>query len=206
MKLVGAIIIIALGIMLPLIKFYQRSNWTKKQRVINILLFSFLCFLIHAPLHEFCHFISGKLMRVDILDYQFFSRLSFTNFQSAYVSFGEWTTRQSFIITIAPYTKDIIFAFAGFLILKRKQINSSFLVGLIFSIGLLLSAFNIFENLLGYLNGVGDWNRLSKAIGHFWTLFIGITTLGTTLFLTYRIFQLYKGFPEKTNSDTDKEV
>ena len=200
MKLVGMIFFIALTITLPLMKFYQRTNWTKKQSIINILLLSFLCFLIHAPLHEFCHFISAKLMNVEIIDYQFFSRLSFKNFQSAYVSFSSPTANQFFIIAIAPYLKDIIFAFVSFLILKRKQIKSSFLVGLIFSIGLLLSAFNIFENLLlGYPNKIGDWYGLSKAIGHFWTWIIGIIMLGSTLFLICRIFIIYKNFPENIN-------
>jgi hypothetical protein len=211
MKLIGMIFLIALSIMLPLIKFYQRSNWVNTQKLINILLFSFLCFLIHAPLHEFCHFISGKLMSIDIIDYQFFSKLSFKNFQSAYISFsGSTSTNQWLMITMSPYIKDIIFALVSFLILKRKQIKSSFLVGLIFSTGLLLSAFNIFENLLGYINKFGDWNTLSKTMGHFWTWVIGIIMLGSTLFLIYRIFMIYKGFPEKINleavPDTNKEV
>jgi len=211
MKLVGMIFVIALTITLPLMKFYQRTNWTKKQSIINILLLSFLCFLIHAPLHEFCHFIGAKLMNVEIIDYQFFSKLSFKNFQSAYITTSSRTANQAFIIRMAPYIKDITFAFVSFLILKRKQINSSFLVGLIFSIGLLLSAFNIFENLLlGYPHKIGDWYELSKTIGHFWTWIIGIIMLGTILFLIYRIFKIYKGFPEKMNlevvSDTNKGV
>ena len=210
MKLIGMIFLIAFTITLPLMKFYQRSNWAKKQSIINVLLLSFLCFLIHAPLHEFCHLITAKLMNVEIIDYQFFSRLSFKNFQNAYVSYSSLTANQSFIIVTAPYLKDIIFAFVSFLILKRKKIKSSFLVGLIFSIGLLLSAFNIFENLLGYINQFGDWNRLSKTMGHFWTWIIGIVMLGTILFLIYRIFIIYKGFPEKRNlevaPDMNKEV
>jgi hypothetical protein len=211
MKLTGMIFLTAFSIMLPLIKFYQRSNWANTQKLVNILLFSFLCFLIHAPLHEFCHFISGKLMGIDIVDCQFFSKLSFKNFQNAYVSFsGSASTNQWLVITMSPYIKDIIFAFVSFLILKRKQIKSSFLVGMIFSTGLLLSAFNIFENLIGYISKFGDWNTLSKTAGHFWTWLLGIIMLSTALFLIYRIFIIYKGFPEKINlevvPDTNKGV
>jgi hypothetical protein len=197
MNLIAITLLVTVFVILPLIKFYQRSNWTKKQKLINILLFSFLFFFVYAPLHEFSHFICAKLMNVEILDYQLYSKFVSGKFQNAYVSYSSLTTNQTFIITIAPYLKDVIFAFVSFLILKRKQFNSSFLVGLIFSIGLLFSVFDIFENLLGYVNKFGDWNSLSKIIGHFWTWFIGITMLSTTLFLTYRIFITYKEFPEK---------
>ena len=199
MNLTTSTFLIAVLVILPLVKFYQRSNWTKKQKLINVLLFSFLFFFVYAPLHEFCHLISAKLMNVEILDYQLYSKFSSGKFQNAYVSFGPQTINQSFIIVIAPYLRDVIFAFVSFLILKRKQINSPFLVGLIFSIGLLFSTFGIFENLLGYINKFGHSNRLSKIIGHFWTWSIGITMLNTTLFLTYRIFITYKGFPEKND-------
>jgi len=182
--------------MLPIIKFYQRSNWTKKQRLVNTLLFAVSFLLIYAPLHEFCHFISGKLMNAEIIDYQFYSKYSAGKFQNAYVNFSELTTNQKFIITISPYVKSVIFAFVSFLVLRKKRIKSSFLVGLFFSIGLLFSAFDIADNLLGYVNKLGDWNSISKIIGHFWTWFIGISMLSITLFFTYRIFTTHKDFPE----------
>jgi hypothetical protein len=186
--------------MLPLIKFYQRSNWTKKQQVLNILLVVLLFFLIYAPLHELCHYICAKLMNIDVIGHQFFNKYSFGKLKNAHliIDFSPLTNRQIFIMTIAPYARDMIFAFVSFLILKRKQINSSFLVGVFFSIGLLFSVFDIADNFLGYIiKGIGDWYSLSKIIGHFWTWFTGIIMLSITLFLTYRIFVTYKGFPEK---------
>ncbi len=100
MKLIGMIVLIMLSITFPLIKFYRRNNCTPKQSFISILSLSLLCFLIHAPLHEFCHFISGKLMGVDVLDYQFFSRLSFKNFQNASVRFSDRTPNQLFLVIL----------------------------------------------------------------------------------------------------------
>ncbi|MDR2906385.1 MAG: hypothetical protein LBU91_00125 [Bacteroidales bacterium] len=192
-------LLMALVILLPLIRFYQRSSWTKRQKLINILFFSFLFFLFYVPLHEFSHLICGKLMNVGIVDYQLYSKFSSGKFQNAYVNFSSLTTNQRAITLIAPYGKDIVFAIVSFLILKRKRIKSAFLVGLFFSIGLLFSTFDIMDNLLGYVNKFGDWNSLSKIIGYFWTWFIGISILSISTFLTCRIFIIYKGFPEKNN-------
>jgi len=183
--------------MLPLIKFYQRSNWAKKQNLINILLLSFLFFIIYAPLHELSHFIAAKLTGVEIINFQFFNKYGVEDFQNAYIETGERSIFQDFVILIAPYVKDIIFAFVSFLILRTKHIRLSFFVGMIFSIGLLYSIFDIVDNFFAYLiQDFGDWNRLSRIIGDFWTSVIGVGMFSITLYLTYLIFSIYKGFPQ----------
>jgi hypothetical protein len=72
------------------------------------------------------------------------------------------------------------------------------LVGIVFSLFLLNSVFDIVTNFLGYsVAKFGDLYGLSKLIGHFWTCFFAIGIITVTVFLTYRIFIIYKGFPEK---------
>ena len=72
----------------------------------------------------------------------------------------------------------------------------SFIVGFIFVFFLLNSVFDIVVNFLGYsIDKDGDLNGLSKLMGHFWTYFIGISIIGLTSVLAYRIFKIYKGFP-----------
>ena len=194
-----SLLLIALVVILPLIRFYQRSGWTKKQKIVNILLFSFLFSLIYAPMHEFFHFICGKLMNVEIIDYQFYSTYRSGKFQNAYIHFSELTTNQRFITVIAPYVKDVIFALVSFLILRKKRIKSAFVVGLFFSVGLVFSTFDVIDNLCGYLHRFVDWNSLSRIIGHFWAWFIGISMLCITAFCTCRIFIMHKGFPDRNN-------
>jgi hypothetical protein len=83
-------------------------------------------------------------------------------------------------------------------VLKSKRITNSFIVGFIFVFFLLNSVFDIVVNFLGYsIDKDGDLNGLSKLIGQFWTYFIGIFIIGLTSVLTFRIFKIYKGFPEE---------
>jgi hypothetical protein len=148
------------------------------------------------------HLIWAKLIGVKDVDKQIIPKYCTVDYVNAWVR-SEWTTSfQEFVITIFPYLRDLIIAVIGFLILKTKRIQNCFVVGLIFSLFLLNSAFDIVNNFLWYtVFKFGDWDRISKLIGHFWTYFIGIAIMVFTFFLTYRIYVIYKGFPEKTKDE-----
>jgi hypothetical protein len=183
-----------------IMRFYQGCNWSKRQNLTATLGVLFLWMLIQLPLHELSHMIGAKLLGVNVVDYQLIPK--YWKGENAWVQ-SEWTTTfQEFAITISPYLRDLIIAVIGFFILKTKRIHNYFVVGLIFSLFLLNSAFDIVNNFFGYIIlKFGDWNRISKLIGHFWTCFFGIAIMVFTLCLTYRIYAIYKGFPEKTKDE-----
>jgi hypothetical protein len=176
----------------PVIKFYKRSNWTKKQNLIAILSTLFLWYFIQSPLHELSHIIGGKIMGINIIAYQLIPKFWTGDFSNAWVRFEEIETNfQQFIITISPYIRDLIVAVIGFLILRTIQIHNYFVIGLIFSLLLLNSIFDIVNNFLGYaIMKFGDWNDISKLVGHIWTYFLGIGILAITIYLTYRIYKI----------------
>lgn len=196
-KIIGTLGITII-IIYPLIRFYQRSNWTKTQNLIGITGLTILWFLIATPLHEISHMIGAKISGLIITDYQLLPRYWTGDFRTAYIKTDYETRTQEFIVRIAPYFRDLIIAIIGFVVLKSKRITNSFIVGLVFVFFLLNSVFDIVVNFLGYsIDKDGDLNGLSKLIGHFWTYFIGIFIIGLTSVLTFRIFRIYKGFPEE---------
>jgi hypothetical protein len=189
-------------VIFPTIRFYQICSWTKKQNLIGILGVSFLWFLLQSPLHELSHMMGAKLVGVNIIDYQLLPKYWTGDFTLAYIKVNAQTIFQEFVITAAPYFRDLIIAILGCLILNTKRIHHFFIVGFLFSLFLLNSAFDIVTNFSGYLiSEFGDFNKLSKLIGHFWTCFFGISILSIIIFLTYRIFIIYKGFPIRTKGE-----
>ncbi|HPF01990.1 MAG TPA: hypothetical protein PLV06_07705 [Bacteroidales bacterium] len=196
-KIIGTLGIILI-VILPLIRFYQRSNWTKTQILIGIIGLTILWFLIATPLHELSHMIGAKISGVKITDYQLLPKYWAGDFRTAYIK-PEYDTRfQEFVVRTSPYFRDLIIAIIGYVVLIRKRIINPFIVGFIFVFFLLNSVFDIVVNFLGYsIDKDGDLNGLSKLIGHLWTYFIGIFIIGLTSVLTYRIFKNYKGFPRE---------
>ncbi len=195
-KIIGTLGI-TLIIILPLIRFYQRSNWPKTQYLIGIIVLTVLWFFIATPLHELSHMIGAKIVGAKITDYQLLPEYWKGDLRNAYVKPDFETKFQEFAIRISPYFRDLIIAIIGYILLKKKRINHSFIVGFIFLFSLLNSVYDIVVNFLGYsIDKDGDLYWLSKLIGHFWTYFISICIIAVTTILTYRIFNLYKGFPK----------
>lgn len=196
-KIIGTLGI-TLIIIFPLIRFYQRNNWTKTQNLIGIIGLTILWFLIATPLHEISHMIGTKISGGKITDYQLLPKYWTGDFRTAFIKSDYEAGFQEFIIRTSPYFRDLIFAVIGFVVLIRKRITYSFVVGFVFVFFLLNSVFDIVVNFLGYsIDKDGDLNGLSKLIGHFWTYFIGIFIIGLTSVLTFRIFKIYEGFPEE---------
>ena len=194
-KIIGTLGI-TLIIILPLIRFYQRNNWTKTQNLIGIIGLTILWFLIATPLHELSHMIGAKILGVKITDYQLLPKYWNGDFRNAFIVSDYDTRFEEFIIRTAPYFRDLIIVIIGFVLLKNKRITHSFIVGFIFVFFILNSVYDIIQNFLGYsIAKDGDLNGLSKLIGHSWTYFIGFFIIGVTSILAYQIFKIYKEFP-----------
>lgn len=185
-------------ILLPVILFYKKSNWTKKTKMLLIIILPILWFVTYAFFHELSHMIGTLIVGGEIIDYQMIPKFWQGDFTTAFINPDIETKFQEFVVRLSPYFRDIILLIIGYLILKQKKINNPFVVGLILVLFLLSSLYDVINNFLGYaFDKSGDFNGLAKLIGHLWTYIIGILIISLTTILTYRIFKIYKGFPRE---------
>jgi hypothetical protein len=196
MPYIISIIEIALLIVLPLIIFYQHSNLSYKQYAINIALLYLIWYLSYACLHELCHMFGSWIMGTPILDYQLIPPFWKGDFRTAYVNSPFENNNQAVVSLIMPYLRDIVFLIPGFLILKRKGINNYFLTGLVLIVFILSPLYDVINNYSAFVfMSYGDFNGISKIIGAVYTNAIGLLFTLTALFITFRIFKIYKDFP-----------
>ena len=148
-KIIGTLGI-TLIIILPLIRFYQRSNWPRAQKFIGVIGLIIMWFLISTPLHELSHMIGAKISGARIIDYQLIPKYWVGDFRNAYIEPEVETKFQEFFIRTAPYFRDLIIAIIGYVLLKKQIFNNSFIVGFIFVFFLINSVFDTVVNFLGY--------------------------------------------------------
>jgi hypothetical protein len=188
---------IALIILLPLIRFYQRSTWTYKSYILNIILLYLIWLFSYAILHELCHMLGSWITGAKILDYQLIPPYWKGDFKTAYINSHFENDFQAFVSGIFPYFRDIVFSTIGFLILKRKGINNSFFIGLIFILFILSPLYDIVNNYLAFVLGaLNDFNGLAIRFGHFFTNTIGILFTSITIIIMFGILKIYKNYPE----------
>jgi hypothetical protein len=189
---------IALLIILPLILFYQRSNWIYKNYILNIVLLYIIWYVTYALLHELCHMLGVWMTGKKILDYQLIPKIWISDFRTGYVNYNFNSDSRDFVIIIMPYVRDIIFLLIGFIILRKKIIKNSFVIGLILILLILNPLYDIIDNYSAYLFGaLNDFNALKMTSGNFISNFVGISFSLIAIITTLLIFKLYKGYPVK---------
>jgi hypothetical protein len=136
------------------------------------------------------------IMGTPILDYQLIPPFWKGDFRTAYVNSPFENNNQAVVSLIMPYLRDIVFVIPGFLILKRKGINNYFLTGLVLIVFILSPLYDVINNYSAFVfMSYGDFNGISKIIGAVYTNAIGLLFTLTALFITFRIFKIYKDFP-----------
>jgi hypothetical protein len=189
---------IALLIILPLILFYQRSNWIYKNYILNIVLLYIIWYVTYALLHELCHMLGVWMTGKKILDYQLIPKIWISDFRTGYVNYNFNSDSRDFVIIIMPYVRDIIFLLIGFIILRKKIIKNSFVIGLILILLILNPLYDIIDNYSAYLFGaLNDFNALKMTSSNFISNFVGISFSLIAIITTLLIFKLYKGYPVK---------
>ena len=184
---------IALLIVLPLILFYQWSNLTGKKYISDIALLYLIWFFTYACMHELSHMFGSWIMGTKILDYQLIPPFWRGDFSTAYVdSFFENKT-EAVVSLIMPYLRDIILLITGFWFLRRRKSGNYFLTGLILILLILSPLFDIINNYSGFIiKSYGDFKELSLKVGIVYTNVIGSLFALTAIFITMRIFLIYR--------------
>jgi hypothetical protein len=111
-------------------------------------------------------------------------------FGTAYIRYDYRSDSKDFIIILLPYARDLILLAFGYLLIIKTKIENLFTIGLIFTIMILSSLFDIANNYFGYLLGsMNDFNALgesgSKLISHL----IGISFFTTAVLIAILILK-----------------
>lgn len=180
-----SIIEIAFFIILPLIFFYRRSNWSY-QKYIPVLIFLYLIwYSTYALLHEVGHYAGALLLNVEVIDYQLMPHFWEGEYKMGFVRSAYENNVQEFIIVILPYIRDLLFLLAGYLIFRKKTFQNLFIAALILLIFVLSPLYDIANNYFAYVFGaLNDFNALKETtspimahlIGSVFTL-LGLITL-----------------------------
>lgn len=185
----------------PLIIFYLRNNWPKKQKIIDIVLLSILYVFSASIIHESCHIIGlyaigSKPIEVSLIP----------KFWEGKFTGGAWVRSEPLnnwlnpIPGLFPYIIDICFLVIGFLILRTKRITNSFWAGLIYVYFCLGPLFDIINNYSITFTGIvegNDFHGLALGWGGVWANMIGSVFSISAISICILVLILYKNIPLK---------
>lgn len=167
---------IALFIVLPLLLFYRSSIWTYKKYVPYIILIYLIWYFSYAFFHELMHLLGNWFFDKTIYEIKLIPEFWKGEFGTAYIRYDYKSDSKDFIIILLPYARDIILLAIGYLLIIKAKIKNIFTIGLIFTIMILSSLFDIANNYFGYLLGsMNDFNALGESGGRFFSHLIGIS-------------------------------
>ena len=185
-------------VILPLILFYQRSSWTRRDYLISVILLPIIWFSTYALLHEISHMIGAYWVGLKIIDYRLIPEFWKGDFSHAWVNTSAWNSFQGFVVLLSPYLRDILFLITGLVILERQKSRHAFVAGLIYVMFFLSPLFDLANNFSGYvIEKYGDFNALSFLIGSSWAYTIGLAFSGIAILLVLGVLSRYKGLPGK---------
>ena len=192
------IIEILVLIVFPLLVLYLRSNWTKKEIYVNVIVLPLIWYLFYAPIHELSHILGCIIVGSEITDYRLFAHFWEGSFGFAYVEVqgGLDVNMNSLIILISPYILDFISIIIGYYILTRYKIKNSFLLGLTFLIFCLRPLYDIVDNYIGLFYNNGDLVLTSKIIGEHITYSYGIISITISIIAIILLLHKYKNYPK----------
>jgi len=192
------IIEILILVVLPLLVFYLRSNWPKKEINVNVIILPLIWYLFYAPIHELSHILGCIIVGSKITDYRLFAHFWEGSFGFAYVDVkgGLGVNMNSLIILISPYILDLISIIIGYYILTRYKIKNSFLLGLTFLIFCLRPLYDIVDNYIGIFYNHSDLVLTSQIIGKLITYSYGFITICIGVIVTLILLVKYKDYPK----------
>lgn len=199
MNLLLSTLEIALLIMLPLILFYQKSNWEIKSYLFWIPLIYILWYLSYGLIHEFIHLIGVWISGKEIFNYQLIPKFWEGQFGVLFVEYDFQGDTSDFFIIALPYFKDLLFVLIGYQLIKKTTLKSPFLVGLILTVFIFSSLYDVTNNYLAYLllGYKNDFNALKVSSNAFLSHFIGSCILLVSAYFTVKVIAIGKHYPTK---------
>lgn len=192
------IIEILLFVVLPILLFYLRSNWPKKNIIIYAIILPLIWYVLYAPLHELGHVLGCFFVGADIKDFQLFAHFWEGNYGFAFVDIkgGYGENMNSFIILILPYILDLISILIGYYLLSKYKIRNSFLAGLVLLLFNIRPLYDLADNYIGYYLKHSDFVLASRIVGHSVIFIFVITSIITGISSILLLLAKYKRYPE----------
>jgi hypothetical protein len=189
---------ILLVVVLPLLFLYLKSNWLLRDIIPCLLVVPVLWYLTYALLHELAHVAGAYLAGGTIVEYKLIPRFWLGEFGRAWVKpDGLAHTWQQLVCTTFPYFLNVVCIVVGISVLRRGISVNPFVVGLIFMLLCLRTAFDFVSELTGLLSGDrGDYDAIRSMIGTNLTWLFIFFSLGLSLVSVVLILRRFVGFPE----------
>jgi hypothetical protein len=184
-------------VVLPLLIFYLRSSWPKKEVIINVIILPLIWYVFYAPIHELCHILGCLIVGTEIKDYQLFAHFWEGKFGFAFVDIkdGYGENVSTFIILIMPYILDIISIITGYYLLIRYKIKKSFFCGLVLLLLNVRPVYDLIDNFAGYFQNHSDLVMAGRIAGNALTFLFIIVSVITGIILVLFLLKKYKQHP-----------
>jgi hypothetical protein len=188
---------ILLVVVLPLIILYERGNWPLRATVPCLVSVPILWYLSYAPIHELSHIAGTYLVGGTVTEYKLIPRFWMGEYGRAWINTqGVSEPWQQLIMTTSPYILDILCLAASFIVLRRGFSRNPFLIGLVFMLLCLRSAFDFVCESIGFVSGDrGDFYAIQGMIGSALTWLFILLSLVLSLFSIVTVLRRSAGFP-----------
>ena len=181
---------IALFLILPLILFYRQNGLDWKRYVMLIVILYVIWYLTYALLHESMHFLAVFLAHKPVSGYQLIPHFWRGDFGTGYINYNFVGDTADLFIMLAPYLRDVLFAIVGYILYRKRIVNTPFMAGLLLVIFVFSSLFDIANNYLAYVLGSrNDFNAMRVCSGSFVPHVAGILGLFVTLLCSYLVIR-----------------
>jgi hypothetical protein len=189
---------ILLVIVTPLLFLYLKGHWPLRAIIPCLLSIPILWYLTYALLHELSHVAGTYLVGAKVVDYKLIPRFWLGEFGRAWInSDGINQSWQQLISTTFPYILDVLCLNVGMLVLRRTFSKNPFVVGLVFMLLCLRTAFDFVCEAIAFLTGDrGDFYAVQGIIGCNLTWFFICSSLGLSLLTILIILRRFVGCPE----------
>jgi hypothetical protein len=95
-----------------------------------------------------------------------------------------------------PYARDLALLIIGIIILRKKVIGNSFVIGLVLIMYIFSPLFDIVNNYSAFVFGVqNDFNALKVTTNTFFSNLIGVTFSLFAMSVTFWVIKYFKGYP-----------
>jgi hypothetical protein len=127
-------------------------------------------------MHELSHLFGVWITGANVIDYQLMPKFWEGDYKTGFIRTDYSSSLQEFIVVIVPYLRDIILLFVGLILVKKLNISSHLLNGLIIIMLILSPIYDIINNYFSFILGsLNDFNALKNYAGSFGSNFIGIS-------------------------------
>jgi hypothetical protein len=189
---------ILLVVVAPLIVLYRQGNWPNHATLASLVSIPILWYPSYAPLHELSHVAGTYLVGGSVAYAKLIPSFWLGEFGRAWITTeGVTQNWRQVIMTLSPYILDIVFIALGMFVLKPGIFKKPFILGLVFMLLCLRSAFDFVCEFIAFLSGDrGDFYAIQGIAGSFFIWGFAVFSLIFAAISIVIVLRRFKGFPE----------